>query len=256
MHDPNKPLEWYIAKLQQGEPFTSLLYGDGEFQAMSGAKTGQAFTNYREVVSQQLVDELRASLDDPDPTIVRGTDLNLIDWRRYGGRDVAQVREVSERAQAVIGDRRIDWVDGTVWDVTVREGALGPLLKEMNAHHRSLMLIASERVFDGVKGFLAVRHLVPVPPTNATLYLDGLEHGAINSASGPKPTSLVAVCMGLGAIPLIMRLRRRYPQATFLDLGSTFDVFAKIGAERGWRRELYADEAAWRALVAKNLERA
>jgi hypothetical protein len=60
--------------------------------------------------------------------------------------------------------------------------------------------------------------------------------------------------MGLGAIPLALRIRKRCPNATVLDLGSTFDVFVGLGAERGWRRELYEDRAKWDDCIRKNLE--
>lgn len=242
------PLSWYVSKLECGEPFSSLLYGDGEFRVMSGKLTGQVYTNYRERITAQLVYELNASLDDPDSNIVRGSDPHVLDWTTYGGQDVAMVREASDCAQAVIGSRQIAWTNGCVWDESVREGKLGTLLKVIN--ERQTMIFACGKVCNWFHEELDVSglQLVKMPERDACNYLDHIKW------VDASYTDVFIVCTGLGAIPLIMRLRKRYPQATFLDLGSTFDMFAKIGAERGWRRELYQDEAAWRALVAKNLE--
>ena len=99
-------------------------------------------------------------------------------------------------------------------------------------------------------------HLLKLTPkefcreTNACAELTRLE----SEMMGQLEDGPVVVCMGIGAIPLIMRLRKHYRDGTYLDLGSTFDVFARLGAERGWRKELYADEAKWKAVVDKNLE--
>lgn len=253
LDDRRLPLQWYVGKLQRGEPFTSLLYGDGEFTVMSGEVTGQRYTNYRELVTPQLVQELKDSLLDPDPSIVRGTDLFLAYPETYGGRDVESVKAVNRRMRQVMTDEQIaKLVDGTVWDMAAREGQLGPLLKALNQHkvfwvgNAQLSQIASKIKCGGWHE--APRH-------NAAASLDLMEsHIELAMRATTERYTCVVVCMGLGAIPLVMRLRRRFPQATFLDLGSTFDVFVGLGAERGWRRELYADKAAWQACIDKNLE--
>lgn len=248
LDDRRLPLSWYVDKLERRESFTSLLYGDGEFVAMSGAVTGQRYTNYRELVTPQLVQELRDSLLDPDPSIVRGTDLFLAYPETYGGRDVEAVTAVNRRMRQVMTDEQIGrMVDGTVWDVAVREGQLGPLIKVLR--DRCITLVGNYKLFVEFKA-LKPWMTVAAEERNAAGHLDWLEQ----TLAATEGCDCFVVCMGLGAIPLIMRLRRRFPQATFLDLGSTFDVFVGLGAERGWRRELYSDKAAWQACVNKNLE--
>lgn len=241
------PLSWYVSKLEKGEPFSSLVYGDGEFRVMSGKLTGHLYTAYRERVTAQLVSELNASLDDPDPTIIRGSDPCVLDWRTYQGRDVDVVREASECAQAALGGRQLEWVDGCVWDVAVREGQLGPLIRALRG--RKLAQVSNYKLFVEWKG-LQPHFTVATAGHDAASGLDWLERALVEHAGD---CDCFVVCMGLGAIPLIMRLRKQMPQATFLDLGSTFDVFAGLGAERGWRRELYADPAKLKACIDANL---
>lgn len=247
MTHPHLPLEWYVAKLERGEPFISLLYGDGEFTAMGGDVNGQQYTNYRELVTPQLVKELRASLTEPGDDIIRGTDLFLAHPETYHGTDIEAVKAVNRRMKALMTDEQIaQLVDGTIWDVAVREGKLGPLLKTIK--ERWVAVIACREVCHWLCKALGKGRWVEVPKVNACSQLDAIE------GCDFRIVDCFVLCMGLGAIPLAMRLRKRFPAAAIMDLGSTFDVFARIGAERGWRRELYADETKWRACVEANLK--
>jgi hypothetical protein len=245
------PLQPYIDKLERREPFTLLTYGDGEFLVAMGRRTGQRFTHYQEVVTPQLEQELRDSLDVDDPSIIRGTDLNLINWQDYGGGDAANIAEIGKGIDKLLEGRNIKWADGVVWDTAARDGELGPFLRAMKSRNVTsiVSLFGHPALFPFWKtmGWAA---FTPVEPKNASSTLDNLEEIAVESARA----DVYVLCMGLGAIPFIMRLRKRFPQATFLDLGSTFDVFVGLGAERGWRAGLYADKVKWQALVAKHLE--
>lgn len=261
-------LDWYVARLEAGTPTVSLLYGDGEFTAASRDKVGAVLQN-GELVTQSLCTELRKSLfprhDGPD--VVRASDPFVLDWTTYGGRDVAFVREASDRAQGVLREVRpegqgckivggwrevsppISWADGRVWDEAVRDGRLGPLIRWVRARRVCVVacgaLLGPSPLWDG-----AQVSCVPVPPTDAARHLDETE--ALVRRCGRQDAWLL--CCGLSAIPLAMRIRRAFDGATVLDLGSTFDVFFGLGAERGWRSELYADPAALAECVRRNLE--
>lgn len=257
----NHSIEWYAAKLDRGEPFSVLTYGDGEFMVASGRFVGKAVSGAREVVTEQLRDEMRASFVEPDwvigtgkgdpegsyvahNEILRGSDPNILDPSLYQGRDVATMQACHDQAREFIA-LVPEWVDGCVWDVAAREGRLGPLLRALRK--REVALIASERVLS----CKAVRqqYSMAVPEQDAASSIDRLEANA-----DLRPGMVVVVCCGLSAIPLIMRLRRKYPGATFLDLGSMFDVFARTGGERGWRGEMYKNDQAWVGCIAKNME--
>ncbi len=243
------PLSWYVAKLEEGFPFASLLYGDGEFLVASRDRTGLMMQN-GEVVTKQLEYEMRASLVRQDPRIIRATDPSILDWRDYGGRDVASVRAISERIERLLTEVEYagEWVDGTVWDEAVQAGELGPLLRVLSK--RLVMLVGNRQL--AVAEVAKRWWFMKVPSLNACADLDHLEPRLVRAWKPSEPVVFL-VCMGLGAIPLIMRLLDRFPNATFLDLGSTFDVFAGIGGERGWRAELYADPEKLKALIDKNL---
>ncbi len=251
-----EPLEWYVAKLRSGETFTSLLWGDGEFKVASRSVTGRSMQN-DELVTPELEDETRASLLVPGDDIVRGTEPFLIEPWTYGGRDVASVRQIAAEAQSVLDEVKpppFDWFDGTIWDTAARDGCLGPLIQILSK--RDTCLVGCNDLQFAAP--FTRTACASVPERNAAGQLAGIEARVHSNVTAARKFSdlpwVFVVCTGLGAIPLIMRLRKHFPGATFLDLGSTFDVFAKIGPERGWRQELYADEAKWKALINKNLQ--
>lgn len=247
----NLPLSWYVEKIERRGPFTSLLFGDGEFAVASGKALGNRMA-YGELVTRQMEEEMSAALDHgDDPSILYGTDAHLIYPETYGGRDIEAVRDAAARArEAVAGKKPIDWVDGTCWDTEVREGRLGPLLKVL--HKREISVIGN-KLLKGLS-FLHPIQFVEIPDTNAYGVIDRIEESILGNRHGVVPVSVVVVCAGLCTIPLIMRLRRVMRTTTFLDLGSVLDVFAALGSGRGWRRELYANADKLKKVIDANLE--
>lgn len=242
-------LGWYVERLDSGTPFTNLLYGDGEFLVAAGERTG-GFMQNDERVSKALEAELLASLAvPPEPNVVYATDPNLLDPDRYGGRDVDMMRVIGRQVNLVLDKcPRREWVDGVVWERAVREGAFGPFLKALRRYGVTLV---GHKKLAGLT-FLNTNAHVGVPPYNAAAAIDDV---AARVPTPGHPLTAFVVCCGVSAIPLIRRLRARYgPDHVYLDLGSTFDVFCGLGADRGWRAELYADKAALRDLISRNLE--
>lgn len=261
-----EPLSFYVEKLERGEPFTSLLYGDGEFMVAAGKVTGRTMQN-GEVVTPELAVEMRATLidfqDGSSPPIYRATDPFITDPSTYGGRDVESVKQMHENMVAV-GGHITDWYDGTVWEKAAMGpeiraqagfaeyvGDLEPLIKALNS--RDVVMVANSTLMDHIP--IKVGSLVDqmfIPKTNAVAILDKVYENLL-PMWGVGEDPVYVVCAGMMTIPLLMRLRRRNPHATYLDLGSTFDIFARIGS-RGWQQELYQDEAKYQELIRKHLE--
>lgn len=244
------PLEWYVNKLLRREPFSLLTYGDGEWLVMLGEQTGQHFTQYQELVTPSLRNELLASLDDSDPSVIRGTDLNIINWRDYKGNDASSFCPIGQKVEWLLKGRSMEFADGVVWDTAAKTGNLAPFLRALRGKEVVLVGNPMLKGFEGCQ-FADLYGFVPIPKFNTASMLNVLEAECVAVRQGRTPIYLV--CVGLGAIPLVMRLRRQMPEATFLDLGSTFDMFVGLGSERGWRQELYQNQEAWDALIKKNL---
>ncbi len=241
----NEPLDFYVQKIKRNEPFTSLLYGDGEFQVMSGKRNNQTFTNYREKITPDFAAEMRASLTEPGDDIIRGSDQFLLDWTTYGGNDKAMVREVSEQALAISEVHQVKWYNGVIWDEAVRDGKLGPFLEACN---RAAVLVGCNRmkIFPGFDA----PTFIEVPGRDASSMLPEIETICAERTRYP---CIALFCCGLSAIPLILRLRRLQPEGIYIDLGSVLDIFVGLGGERGWRREMYDNPDKLKACIDSNL---
>ena len=55
----------------------------------------------------------------------------------------------------------------------------------------------------------------------------------------------VLISAGLPAALIAQRIQIALGDVFALDLGSIWDAFVGIGAQRGWRREMYEDEAKY-----------
>lgn len=246
MNQLRHPLSWYVEKLLRREPFSSLLYGDGEMMVAAGERLGEQFTQHKEVVTPQLRDEMLASLDEPGDDIIRGTDLNLINYEDYTGQDWEMFKGVG-RSIARLYARCETWVDGVVWEDAMRAGKFGPVFQAL--WRREVLFVGNQAVAG--TNVLKQYEAILAPGRNAAGALDVLER---HTAARLRSYGVCVVCTGLGAIPLILRLCKRHPTVTYLDLGSVLDVYCSLSPERGWRRELYADRERHKALLAANLE--
>lgn len=244
------PLSHYVDLLERRVPFTYLSYGDGEFHVMSGLHNGQKFTQYEEVVTPEIAAEMRVSLDVPGDDIIRGTDEFIVEPETYGGNDKPVIFEANRVARMSIGNRKIDWVDGTIWDESVKNGLLGPLIKILSV--RDTVVVGVGKLCAKVPFHTSNAYYTK--GTNDCSRLNDLMYTVTKWEDLCDSTPVYVLCMGLGAIPLAMRIRGKIPGATVIDLGSALDVFAGLGADRGWRKELYADPVRLKALIDKNLE--
>lgn len=240
------PLSYYVDLLERRVPFTYLSYGDGEFHAMDVRSGTRTMTNYEEVVTPEIAAEMRASLDAPGDDVIRGTDEFIVEPETYRGNDKSVIFEANRVAMKSIEGRKISWVDGTVWDEAVKNGLLGPLLKAINGR---ATLVGCSALGIKMKNLLELNDIVVLPSRNALSTLDTAER-----LSRVWESNVYLLCIGLSAIPLALRIRGKIPGATVIDLGSALDVFAGLGAERGWRKEFYSDPKRLKALIAKNLQ--
>lgn len=237
------PLSYYVEKLEREEPFSLMMYGDGELAVAMGKVTRRRLSYYQEYVSGEMVDELAAPLKEKVEGAYLATDENILNDKYHDS------GKLWPELVSFVGEERskqLDLVDGTIWDHESRLGGLGPFLKEL--HNHVVVVVGNPALRKA--GFLHPQLFVEIPPTNAYGSLTSIE---LSVARFGRP-AVYLFCMGLGAIPLIMRMRRRQPEATYLDLGSVLDVFVGLGRERGWRGELYSKSDELAALRAKHLE--
>lgn len=255
------PLEHYVGLLERNEPFCYLSYGDGEWLVATGMRTGSAM-QAGEVVTPWLEQEIRASLDNPNPCILRGTDYWIVNWREYQGGDASSFVPLGHKIDALLEMRDIRFVDGVVWERACQDGKLGPFLKALQG--REVYLVGNEKLYAGLgyHGAVEAYHYTWIPETNAVQYVAKILELVNSENSFPPDHALGAtgktpcylLCCGLAAMPLALKIFELVPNAAVIDLGSSLDIFANLGEQRGWRAELYADKAKYRDLIRQNLE--
>lgn len=244
------PVSWYIQEMAKGRPIVSVLYGDGEFRVIRGAHTGSFYTHYRELVTPTMVEELSRPLRSPHPDYIFGTDPNLINYHLYQGGDKEAIikigREIEDSLKSLGAAGTVRWVDGVVWDTASRSGEFNELFHYLRK--RRVVLVANQRLINSLT-FLRACVIEAIPNKNAFKIIDDLER----KLGHLRGDYVYLLCMGLGAIPLATRLHYHNPEGQFFDIGSAFDVFGGIGAERGWRNDLYSNRREYQRIIAKHL---
>lgn len=230
----DRPLDWYADKIVRGEPFSMGLFGDGEalamFQEMPGRETAEGEVFCTEI-GLEIRDFFRKMALFPQ-LLVGSAPYVATTW--------------GKRLEKELGGQAIEWLNGEIFDYDVRDGKLGPLIKAIQG--RPLCLVGNNRL-RGL-GFFRSERFVEIPMHKAYEDIDRIER---ECAAYGKPAVYV-FCAGLTAMPLIARLIPQLPAESWLiDMGSVFDVFVGLGAQRGWRAELYADKARLDACINANL---
>lgn len=234
----NIDLGWIIEKINRRENFAMGSYGDGEFNSMFTECLGS--TNaIGEVYTAQLRDHLRSTFA-PLPNFYYGTDENLI---KHEG-----TRKNIQSLLKIYNRESIDFVDGVVFDRTVRLGDLRPLIDSLR--FKSVYLIGNKN-HQKLARRLNIDFVIEIPENNCgpevMRYADNTPE--IKSFEDV----IFFISAGLWGSWLAYRLFQRFPNQTFIDVGSMWDVFLGTGAQRGWRQELYADPIKHKAHCFDNI---
>lgn len=226
----NRSLDWYIERLHENKPFSMGLYGDGELLALLKSCLGSE-TAEGEVYTDELGDEIGASFRE-DENFVCGSAPSLIE-------------PLGKQIDRFLDGKQITFYNGEIWDYAVREGQLGSFIKELR--NKNVVLVGNSHL--RALTFLNYAHFIEIPMRHAYSEIDRIEQECL---AYDKP-SVFIFCAGLTAIPLISRLYDKKKDCFLLDLGSIFDVFVGIGAQRGWRAAAYANPEKLKEIIDGNL---
>lgn len=225
-----KPVSWYLEKIRNKEYFSQGMYGDGEWIAMFHEKIG-GMNAENTVYSKELCDALEASMsfDDPNFYFSVSSCLRRADWTGIGEGKI----DSWMKARGLENE----FYEKDVWDKDMREGRGLEFIKLLREHN---VAIVSNRALRGLD-FLKYDAFFEVSYPNCYNEIDTTVDAIL--AYG-KP-GIYIVAMGLPAALLVQKLHGRLKDSWILDLGSIWDAFVGIGAQRGWRREMYADQIAY-----------
>ena len=135
----------------------------------------------------------------------------------------------------------MEFYEKEVWDLAMKACELQEFWKSLknvvfigNKYHRGLT-------------FLNYEHFIEIGFPNC--YTDGSWERAYEEAMAHGKPGIYLVSGGLSTALLIQRLHGKIPNSCFLDLGSIWDVFVGIGAQRGFRNYMYEDKERLRQFL-------
>lgn len=237
VHD--MPLEWYTNKLANKEYFSMGMYGDGEWMAIFKDRVG--FGNAENTIyTPELCEELRESLKFKSDNFLFSSPAIL---KSAKDTHIGE-KKIDETLKEIGAD--VEFYEKDMWDREVRSGGLLPFIKQLQKMN---VVIISNEALRGLT-FLKYDHFVEIPYPNCHLEMDRVVNECLDYG---KP-GVYLIAAGLPAALFAQKLHDRIPSSWFLDLGSIWDAFVGIGAQRGWRGEMYADEVKynnWKQLYAE-----
>jgi len=233
IHD--HPIGWYVDKLRNGEHFSQGMYGDAEWICIFHRNVGGRNAE-NTIYTPKLCQELRDSLDYRSDNFYFSTPEVVRDHLGFGPR-IDRITQV----EFVEKDRP--------WDVEARLGGLVPFIQQLQKMKTCIISNKNLRRLT----FLNYYEFIEVSYPNCFPEIERV----INQARQLGNGYVYLISAGLPAALIAQALHVSLNEAFAIDVGSIWDAFVRIGAQRGWRRELYADNEqykAWRELYREVLD--
>ena len=222
-----KPIGWYINKLKNNEYFSIGMLGDGEWNAIMHSDVHGK--NAEETIyTPDLCDDLFESLKFKADNFYFSTPEGLKNPKWSG---LGEVRIDKWLKKAGV---EIEFLEKDCWDRWTREAMLGPFIKQLQKMN---VCIVSNKALRGLS-FLNYDHFIEIGYPNCYDEIDRAVEECLLHYGKP---GVYLVAMGLPAALFVQKMHGKIPNSWFLDLGSIWDAFVGIGAQRGWRAELYND---------------
>jgi hypothetical protein len=216
----NHPISWYVDKLKNDEYFSQGMYGDAEWIAIFHDKIGGCNAEYT-VYTKELCDSLENSLKYTEegfyfsaPSILKHPSVAM----------EGKIDEVTS----------IEFVEkDEPWDVQSRLGGLVPFIKQIQSMRTCIISNVALRKLQ----FLNYNYFIEVSYPNCDLEIDIVMAQVENIGDN----CVYLISAGLPAAIIAQNIHSKYKNVFALDVGSIWDAFIGIGAQRGWRKELYSD---------------
>ncbi len=249
----------YLAWMRGGDHFCFAGYSDAEWYCVLGQREGE-LTGLGQRLSaahgSRLLDVLRRRQGDPrflfavPHCLWPHEDLEGKHHPGYPGFAEGQIDWfLGSQGIAIEG-----WERDRVLDDLARKAGLHPLISQLQSMPVCVIGPAELR---GTQGFLRWRHFVEVESPNLHLADGGIERAVEKVLRWRGWLGKGMVCLvsaGVSAAVIIDRIYEAAPDNWCIDCGSIWDGFVRIGGQRQWRADLYADDARWQRWVHDNLE--
>ena len=229
-----KPIEWYVE--QMSVPFSFPGYSDAELFSMVGEREGSR-TGYGQLITQKVELDLLRPL--------------LVHHERFFPAVPKVLKSFPQ--WAVIHDyfeknvpSRTYYERDMVTDELSEKAGLYPFIAKLQEMKVGIVGNKALRGLD----FLYYESFYEIEPQDFHLNRKGMEK--IVKAIRKDSCDIYLFAGGISATVMIGMLHGSV-RATLFDIGSSFDAFVGIGAQREWRDKLYQNPKALTAWINKNI---
>ena len=227
------PISWYVDKLRNEECFSQGMYGDAEWIALFGNRVGSK--NAEDTIyTPELCKVLRLSLEYRADNFYFSVPEIL--------RTLGMEEEIDKHTQQ-------EFVEKDMWDREARLGGLMPFIQQLQEMKTCIISNVNLRRLE----FLHYDEFIEVSYPNCFPEMESVLDQVRVLGGG----YVYLISAGLPAAILAQKIHEMFSDVFALDVGSIWDAFVRIGAQRGWRRELYADQKLyqdWQNLYAAVLK--
>jgi len=230
------PIDWYVDKLNNKEPFSLGMFGDGEWQCIFNAYGDRFSANCEGTIySQELTRQMNESLkfkSDNFYFAAPDTFQKVPEYFHYEG----MVDKITD----------VEFVEKNMWNKAMYEAKLYPLIKALR--DKNLCIISNSALRDLT--FLDYDHYIGIDYPNCFPQLEETTQKILDY--GREGVYLFAC--GIPASLFVQAVHGKIPNSWFIDLGSIWDGFVGIGGQRATRREFYLHPETWLEWVNENLK--
>jgi len=238
----NKPISFYTDKLRNNEHFSLGCYGDGEWLGILKERVGFT-TTIGTTFTPDLCDALAESLHYKSDNFLFSSSevLKNAKWTGIG--------EARIDGYLKAHDLNIEFYEKDEWDRAMKTGELEEFIEQIRKMN---VVIVGNKYLRGLN-FFNYNHFVEIGYPNC--YTDGTFFSACEEAIVYGKPAIYLISCGLSSALLVQKLHGKIPDSWFIDCGSIWDIYCGIGAQRGWRGELYSDKEKLKEFLRKTLNK-
>lgn len=246
MNIQERPIEYYVERLQQNDYFTLFGYSDAEWFCIFNYEPGKA-TGLGQILNAEvgvkLLDVLRRH--HKDPRVMVAVPKCMWEWSDFvtmkAGLKIETIMRLAKLTPCFV-ERDM------ILDDLAAAAGLHPFIHQLR---QMRTVVIGNHALVGLD-FLDYDKFIGVESPNLHLNPRGIAK-AVRQAKDYGRPAVYLVSAGISAALIIDQLHNEIPDSFFIDCGSIWDAFVGIGGQRQWRRRLYEDPQALEQWKHENL---
>jgi len=217
------PLSDYTEKIEKGEVFSVVRYGDGEWFSILQCSRRPCNSDHHRYY-KALGEELAVLLHGPQKY---DFGFGPVTFKSIGG----------NRVPKYLAEQKIerDWICASIFARAAIQRKVLPFLQALQK--KPLVFVGPDRIRPAAK-LLKATHFVPVPLVNAYTELHRVAEQTLQALEQTPKPAVCSIAMGIPAALLVEKIHQRFGDEVWgLDIGSIYEPLVGV-AVRAYHREL------------------